>query len=80
MSVACNRSNVVETLARELVKSKADVGLGCLSQCSGEVTCWVTEMFLCFLHCLLIDQLQGPHSPLSDGYVNHDIKLFLLIG
>jgi len=57
MSVACNRSSAVKTLARV----------------------WVTQMFLCCLHHLHVDQLQGPHSILSDGYLNHDIKLFFLL-
>jgi len=57
MSVACNRSSAVKTLARV----------------------WVTEMFHSSLHCLCVDQLQGPHSLLSDGYMNHDIKLFFLL-
>ena len=56
MSVGCNRSSAVKTLARVRV----------------------TEMFLCSVH-LHVDQLQGPHSILSDGYKNHYVKLFFLL-
>ena len=39
----------------------------------------VTQMFLCSVHHLHVDQLQGSHSILSDGGMNHDIKLFFLL-